>query len=83
MDASGMLEWNYMIPPDQAAALAKRCRLSNGQVRRFTDVNSPYFDEYLKMCIVARVYDEEAGEDATAEISGYHLKIRLFYTDHD
>lgn len=83
MDASGILEWAYTIPADQAAKLAKRCLLGNGARRPFTDVNRPYFDEHTKSCVVAQSFDGEAAENASAMVAGTSLRIRLFYDDPD
>jgi hypothetical protein len=81
MDASGLLEWTYTIPAWQAAQLAKRCRLPNGDPKPFTDTRSPYFDEHTKQCVVARNFDRKLTEDADAQVEGNHLIIRLFYID--
>ena len=82
-DSSGILEWTYALPKDQADDLAKRCRDGRGLPLSFTDVRTPYFDNYTKRCIVARVFDTKNAEDLTAEVAGQMLTVRLFYMDPD
>ena len=81
MDGSGILDWTYAIAPKVAAELAKRCRLPTGGPRPFINTDAPYYDVHSKQCIVARRYDVQKEEDATAEIKGTTLMIRLFYVD--
>jgi len=83
MDSSGILAWTYTIPADQAAILAKRCRLPDGSPRPFTDPSQPYFDQHSKQCVVARYDDDAAAESGSAELSGNSIIIRLFYNDPD